>query len=184
MELKRTAESVTMAASKENPMLPFFRRVTRPLTLIALLLSAATAFGGATAGTLTHPKATVALKYSYFVKGPDAFDAKKVIRRLIFTSADIGSKIQACATMSCIDGALTEGLMVDLDQGSRLNYWMVLNGGLVQYSGTTDVANLKATTDQPKALAGTLAFDGTGMGGPKVDVTFDDALLKEFTQAR
>ncbi|HEX5035902.1 MAG TPA: hypothetical protein VFX30_01945 [bacterium] len=159
-------------------------RSARLLTAAAMLLVSSPVFAGATAGTLTHPKATVALKYSYFVKGPDGLDPKKTIRRLIFTSADIGAKIQACTTMSCVDGTLTEGVMVDLDQGSRLNYWMVLNGGLVQYSGTTDVANLKTTTDQPKALAGKLTFDDSGMGGPKVDATFDDALLKEFTQAR
>src|SRR6185295_19730452 len=110
-------------------------RFARPLILAVFLLAAAPSFAGETKGTLPHPKATVALKYSYFVKGPNSLDPKKTIRRLIFTGADIGAKIQACATMSCIDGALTEGVMVDLDQGSRLNYWMVLNGGLVQYSG-------------------------------------------------
>ena len=66
----------------------------------------------------------------------------------------------------------------------RLNYWLNLNGGLVQHSNTTQPAALKATTDTAQRLAGHLTFDGTPGGGAKVDLEFDATLLKEFTKAR
>jgi hypothetical protein len=60
---------------------------------------------------------------------------------------------------------------------------MVLNQGLVQYSGTQQPTALKSTVDQPKQLAGKLNFDDSAAGGPKEDVDFDAALVKEFTSA-
>ena len=35
-----------------------------------------------------------------------------------------------------------------------------------------------AKTDDAKKVAGTLRFDKTGAGGPKVNVTFDAAVVK------
>ena len=37
---------------------------------------------------------------------------------------------------------------------------------------------------ESKSSAGKLSFDDTGSGGPKLDVTFDAALLKELKAAR
>jgi len=135
-------------------------------------------------GTLTNPKGTVALKYAYFVKGPDNLDSQKILKRIVLSGVDIGAKIQACTTMSCVDGTLTEGVMVDLDGGPRMNYWMAINDAKVQYSGTHEVSALKVSADDAKHLAAKLSFDDNAMGGPKVDADFDAALLKEFTQAR
>ncbi len=169
----------------------FRRSVLIRSTRIAFICAAvlftlkATSFAaGETKGTITASKGTVTLKYAYFVKGPDSLDPKKIIRKIILTDQDLGAKIAACTTMSCADRDLTSGLTVDLDGGPRLNFWMVMNGGLVQHSGTEETAALKLTADEAKRLAGKLSFDKTTSGGPKVDADFDAALLKEFTQAR
>jgi hypothetical protein len=154
------------------------------ITLGTLVLTAQASIAGETKGTISYPKGTVTVKYSYLVKGPDAFDSKKMIRRLIFSATDLTAKLAACKAMSCSDGEVTEGMTVDLDAGPRLNYWMVMNGGLVQYSGTKEPTALKTSADDAKHLAGKLSFDDAGAGGPKVDVDFDAALVKEFTQAR
>jgi len=150
----------------------------------SVLLSTSSALAGVAKGTLVNAKGTVALKHAYLVKGPDAVDNKKIIRRLIFSSSDLSAKLQACAAMSCSDGDLTEGMTVDMDGGPRLNYWTVMNGGMVQYSGTEEPTALKSSVDDAKHLVGKLSFDDTGAGGPKVDVDFDATFVKEFTKAR
>ena len=124
------------------------------------------------------------LAHAYLVTGPDAVDAKKMIRRLILSGKDLGAKMRACQTMSCTDGEVTEGLVVDIDGGPRLNYWMAINEQKVQHSGTQRPAALKTGADQPRRLAGKLSFDDTPSGGPKVDVEFDAPLVKELKAAR
>ena len=149
-----------------------------------LLCASPSAFGGEAKGSLVHPKATVALKFAYLVKGPDSFDDKKIIRRIILSATDLSAKLQACTVMSCSDGGLTEGMTVDLVGGERFNYWMVLNGGMIQHSGTKEMTALKISADDAKHLAAKLSFDDSGMGGAKVDVDFDATFVKEFTKAR
>jgi hypothetical protein len=150
----------------------------------ALLLSPA-ARADSASGTVTYPSKSgpivVRIKNAYLVRGPNSMD-KKVIRRLIFTSADLGAKIKACSEMSCSDNDLHEGLEVDLVGGPRMNYWFVGNDQRVQYSGTAQTELLKLTTDTPQRLAGKLAIDDGGAGGAKVTIDFDATLLKEFTK--
>jgi hypothetical protein len=157
--------------------------------LLALIAAAALPSGsygaaGQAKGMLSHKGKSVTLAHAYFVTGPDAVDTRKTIRRLILTTKDLGATIKGCQGMSCSDGEVTEGLVVDIGSGPRLNYWMALNDQKVQHSGTQPPASLKATVDEPKRLAGKLAFDDTASGGPKVDVEFDAALVKEFKAAR
>ena len=157
------------------------------LTAVAIagtFILATRVMAGDAKGTLTLPKGTVTVKFAYLVKGPDAFDTKKIIRKIILSPSDLSAKIQDCKVMGCVDGEVTEGMSVDLDGGPRLNYWVVLNGGLVQHSGTEEIAALKTTADDEKHLAGKLSFDDATSGGPKVDVDFDATFVKEFTQAR
>lgn len=71
---------------------------------------------------------------------------------------------------------MAEGFEINLVKGPRYEYWMVLNGGLVQYSGTVPPANLVTTTHSPTKITGTFKQDNPGAGGPKIDVT----LLKKF----
>jgi len=169
------------------------RSLTR-ITLIGVAVALAVssnigaAADGTATGTLTYVSKgaplTVALKYAWLVKGPDAVDTKKTIRHLILSAVDIGAKVAACKTMSCTDSDLGSGMTVDFDAGPRLNYWVSLNGQLVQYSGTVRPEALKLTTDTPARLAGKLTIDDSGAGGAKVDVTFDAPMLPELKLAR
>ena len=162
------------------------RTLSRALALVFVLAMTLPAAGTAK-GTVSYKSKAkdfnVPMKFAFLVKGPDAMDPKTTIRRLIFTTTDITAELQKCTTMSCADGSSTDTLSVDIG-GPRLNYWLNLNGGLVQHSNTTQPAALKATTDTAERLAGHLAFDGTAGGGAKVDLEFDATLLKEFTKAR
>lgn len=160
--------------------------VAFPAFVIAMV---STAQAANTAGGTINYKAksgamTIAPKHVWLVKGPDAIDPKKTIRKLIFSSTDIGAKVIACKTMSCTDADLGSGMTVDLDAGPRLNYWVVLDGQKVQYSGTAPVDNLKLTTNSANRLAGKLSIDGVAAGGPKVDIDFDATMLPELSKAR
>ena len=164
-----------------------YPRLMIGLALVTALTASIAAFGTAK-GTLLYKGKTretnVTLKFAYLVKGPDAIDPKMTIRRLILTSADIEKKLAACTTMMCTSDESVESLSIDLDAGPRLNYWLALNGGLVQYSGTTPPASMTKSAETPTRLAGKIVFDGTGAGGPKVDAEFDATLLKTLTKAR
>src|SRR5207249_8915649 len=157
-------------------------------------LCAAFAIGGMGAAAAQSAKGTesyqgksgpivVTVKHVYLVKGPDAMTGK-IIRRLVLSSEDVSAKLRACATMMCSDGDIGEGMTLDLDSGSRLNYWFVGNNQLVQYSGTADPATLKLTADTPQRVAGKWELDARAAGGPKVDVEFDATLIKELTNLR
>ncbi len=159
--------------------------------VIALGVAAA-AFTGPTwadsvSGTIAYQSKSgplaVTVKNVYLVKGPDAVSGK-TIRRLVFSSADIGSKIKSCAAMSCSDADLGEGMTVDLDAGPRLNYWFVANDQRVQYSGTARPETLKLATDSAQRIAGKLTIDDTAAGGAKANIDFDAGLFKEFAKAR
>lgn len=158
----------------------------RPAVTAALVLGVAAAWSmpasaaGEAKGTVTSKARTVNVKYAYLVKGPDAV-TKQTIRRLILSATDLSAKIAACKTMTCTDSGLGDGLSVVIEGGPRIFYWMVMNDQKIQYSGTEASSALAAKTDDAKRLAGTLKFDKTGAGGPKVDVEFDATLVKEVT---
>jgi len=139
-------------------------------------------------GSLTYkgPKKTftLALKHAYLVKGPDMFDESKTVRRLVLTGDDFSASINKAEALGGFDGDLKEGMIVELADGPRLNYWVVLNGQLVQYSGMVEPSAMAASTDKPDYLKGKLAFDDMSAGGAKVSVEFDAPLLKSFTKAR
>ena len=168
------------------------RRSHHPMTIPAVALVAAATLVPAAAvadpasGTINYQSkagpVVVNVANVYMVKGPDAVSGK-TIRQLIFTSADIGAKLQSCASMSCASGNVTEGMTVDFDVGPRLNYWVVGNGQKVQYSGTARPdETLKLSADTPEHLAGTLAIDDGAMGGARVNVKFDTATVKQFSK--
>jgi hypothetical protein len=155
------------------------------LTALAagFLASAAWAADNAS-GTVAYKSRTATVKYAYLIKGPDAVDPKVMVRELILSSSDIGTKLAACKSMSCASGLLQEGMTLDFGPGPRLNYWIVLNNQMVQYSGTAQPAVLQARQNDPTRLAGKLAIDDTAAGGPRISVEFDAALVKEFSAAR
>jgi hypothetical protein len=155
------------------------------LAAVAALFPAA-AHADPASGTINYQSKAGAVVVNvanvYLVKGPDAVSGK-TIRQLIFTSADVGAKLQACASMMCASGNVTEGMTVDFDAGPRLNYWVVGNGQKIQYSGTAKPnETLKVTADTVQRLAGTLTIDDGAMGGAKVNVSFDAMVVKQFSK--
>lgn len=159
--------------------------VKQSLAALALTISLPLlAADGTATGTVAYKTHTAALKHVWLVKGPDPADPKLVIRQLIFSAADIGAKVKACKTMSCLGADLEDGVTVDLDAGPRLNYWVVLKGQRIQYSGTARPATLKATTNTPARVAGKIAIDDTAAGGARIDIEFDAPLLAELKAAR
>jgi hypothetical protein len=159
---------------------------------VAAVLALGAAWDGHAAGTAKGDLAyksksgviNMTPKFAYLVKGPDAVDAGKTIRKVVLSATDLESKIAACSTMSCTDADLGDGMTIDLDAGPRVNYWVVLNGQRVQYSGTATTSALALTTDTPTRVAGKLAIDDTAAGGPKLAVEFDAPLVKEVKKAR
>ena len=151
-----------------------------------MLLSGAAAAEPAS-GTINYQSKAgpivINVAHVYLVKGPDAVSGK-TIRQLVFAPADIGAKLNACATLSCVSGNLSDGMTVDFDAGPRLNYWVVFNGQLVQYSGTQQPAALTAATDTATRLAGKIVFDASPSGGAKIDAQFDTPLTKTVTKGR
>ena len=155
------------------------------LTAIAAFLSGAAAAEPAS-GTINYQSKAgpivLDVAHVYLVNGPDAVTGK-MIRELVIAPADIGAKLKACATISCVSGNLTEGMTVDFDAGPRLNYWIVANGQKVQYSGTAKPdETLKPTTDTAEQLAGTLTIDDSKAGGPKVSIKFDAKTARQFSK--
>src|SRR4029453_2085144 len=70
-------------------------------------------------GTLALGTRSAALQHAWLVVGPDTVDPKKTIRRVVFSTTDIGAKLKACAKMSCTDGSVDDGMTIDLDNGPR-----------------------------------------------------------------
>jgi hypothetical protein len=161
------------------------RRSWLLVAALATTISGSAWAAAAAKGTLSYKAQAkaydVELKYAYLIKVPDTLDPKKIIRRLVFTPDDIAAAITACAAASCVNGSLSDSLHVDLST-PFLPYWMVLNDERVQFSGPADLTALKLTTETATRVAGTLIFDATRGGGPKVHVDFDAPLLKEFTR--
>jgi hypothetical protein len=140
----------------------------------------AIAAGNQAKGTLMYQAYSVTLKYAWLVKGPYERDPGKTIRRLILSANDIGAKLQACKTMSCAGGQVTEGMTVDFDTPPRLGYWVAVNGQKVQYSYGALPEAFVARANNAGRLAGKLAIDDVAAGGPKVDAEFDVTVFKEF----
>ena len=152
--------------------------------LLAAGLATATHAGDTASGSLRYKGRSAAFKYAWLVTGPSDFEAGKTVRRLVLSETDIGSKLQACKAFSCTDGEVMEGATVDFTGGPRLNYWTVMNGQKVQYSGTAKPDVFAARANDPGHLAGRLAIDDTAAGGPKLAADFDVTVLKEFKVAR
>lgn len=170
----------TAARIRRHPFAPLSFAVLVAANAMTLFCPTVLAADTAAKGELTYKGKSATLKYAYLVKGPDAA-SKQTIRRLILSATDLGGRIQACKTMSCTDGNLGDGLSVNLDGGPRFDYWMVMNDQRIQYSGTEPTASLTTKGNDAGRIAGALRFDKTAAGGPKVDVEFDAALVREVS---
>jgi hypothetical protein len=164
--------------------MPHMRHSWLSVAVVSAILSGAEPAADEAKGTLAYKAKAkdyaVDLRYAYLIKVPDALNPKEMVRRLVFTPRDIGPDIKACTVAGCVDGSLSDSLHVDLST-PFLPYWMVLDDQRLQHSGPANLAAMKLTTDTPTRIAGQLTFDATKGGGPKVDVSFDAVLLKEFS---
>ena len=145
---------------------------------------ASPAYAADATGNLTYKGRTVAIKHAWLVTGPSDMEPGKRVRRLVLSSTDIGAKLEACKTFSCTDGTVMEGATVDLAGGSRLNYWTVLDGQKIQYSGTARNESLSTRSNEAGRVAGSLAIDDTAGGGAKLNADFDVTVFKDFKVAR
>ena len=152
--------------------------------LLAAAIATVTHAADTAGGSLHYQGRSVAFKYAWLVTGPSELEAGKTVRRLVLSTTDLGATLQACKAFSCTDGTVMEGMTVDFTGGPRLNYWIVMNGQKIQYSGTARPDAFAARANDPGRLAGRLAIDDTAAGGPKLDAEFDVTLLKEFKVAR
>jgi hypothetical protein len=154
------------------------------LTGMLALVPVSGAPGGAASGTIAYRGRSLSLAHAYLVRGPDAIDEKKTIRRLVLSTVDLGPKIAACGSMACVDANVTEGMEVDFDAGPRLNYWIALDGQRVQYSGTAVPESFISRTTDARRLAGRLSIDDSAAGGPVIGADFDAPLVRTFDRAR
>jgi len=135
-------------------------------------------------GSVAVGKHSAAIKHATLVRGPDEMNAGKTLLRLYLSSADISAAVKACKTLSCADGALSDGAAVDFSDASHLGYWATLNGGLAQYSGGTSADAFSLSTKAADHLAGKLHIDDAAMGGAKIDADFDATVANTFKTAR
>lgn len=159
------------------------RSAARCATLLASIVFAASA--GALAadkasGSVSFKTYSTAVKYGWLVRGPDEMDPSKTVLRIYLSSVDVGAKIRACKSLSCADGALQDGAMIDFSDATHLGYALRLHGELVQYSGGTNAQAFRLSTKQPNHLAGKLHVDDSTVGGGEIDAEFDLMLTRTF----
>ena len=158
-------------------MSPLDRTLTAAvLTLSALAAHAAVGPGQAN-GTIAHKGKTVVLKHAYYVTGTNMGFP---LRQVVLSATDIGPAMAADDSLLTAGNRLREGIIVYIDEGKMLRYWMAISDQTEQVSTMFPAKEFTATANDAKRVAGKLAFDHTRSGGPKVDVEFDARLLKEF----
>lgn len=148
------------------------------------LASPAVLASDAASGTVAFKTFSSTVKFAYLVRGPHEFIPNQTVSRIYLSSSDIGAKIKACQTLSCADGALTDGAMVDYGDARHLDYALRLNGERAQYSGSTDADAFTLTTNKADHLAGKVHIDDTAAGGGKVDASFDVTVMSTFKSVR
>ena len=162
-------------------------RVAAAAALAAAVMQPADLCAEGVSGTIAYAAKAgpiiVAPQHAYLVAGPDEVSGKP-IRRVVLSVAEVGPRIRACEAMSCADGGIGEGVTIDFDAGSRVNYWFVANGQRVQYSGSAELASLALTVNTPQRIAGRWDLDARAAGGPRIEVEFDAPLLRELERAR
>jgi len=118
---------------------------------------------------------SVDLKHAYFLIGPDAFEANKTTRRVVFAADDLRATIKACKEVRCATTISNDGLVLELDDAGSASYWAHVQP--MQYTSSVDAGGLVLHIDKPDRLAGTLKIDDSGV---TARITFDAALLSTF----
>ena len=156
--------------------------IAGPMTIILVLASAPVLAAGSDSakGTLTVEKekgtASVELMHAYLVSGPDTFDPKKTTRRIVFTKTDERATIEACSDVSCATLSSSDGMTIELGNGSEANWWAHVHP--MQYSGMSEPGELKLSADTAERVAGTFKINTSGV---KTSVVFDAPMVKAFS---
>ena len=159
--------------------------MSRPVISAALLLafvaqpaSAAATASGQAIGTVKYKDKTVTLQHAYLIAG-DNHGSK--VRKVILSAVDIKDEITAATSLMSAGAKLREGISFELDDSMPfVGYWMAIADQSIQVSAPLDKKLFATTTSTAQRVAGKASFDQSGSGGPKVEATFDAALLKEF----
>lgn len=160
-----------------------FQRLQLAFALIvAGCVLAPSAFAGDASGMIEYKGRSLEVHHAYLVRGPGDMSPAP-IRRIVLSDADLSATLAVCKDMSCFDGSVRNGMTFDLDAGPRINYWVVLDNQRIQYSGTARPQSMRATAEGRNHIAATLAIDDRAAGGPKIDVRFDAALVRNFAGA-
>jgi hypothetical protein len=151
---------------------------------LLFLFATAASIGAPTAdyasGSASFDKHSATIKYGWLLRGPDEFDRSKSILRIYVSSTDVGAKIRACDSLSCVDQSLVDGGFVEYSDASYTNYWVKLDGGHVQFSGGSNATAFTFTVKQSNHLAGKLRIDDPSFHGAKLVIEFDLPLFKTF----
>lgn len=117
------------------------------------------------------------LRHGYFIVAPDTFAPHPMTRRLIFSTADVASKIAACAEATCAMVSPDDGLTIEIDpEMPMLRFWSRVDGK--QFSGMVPIAeHLTLSSDSEARMAGTLKFNSIGV---TADLQFDLDLTRTF----
>lgn len=145
---------------------------------LVLALGPIVAQAGEAKGELAHKGARVNLRHAYLVSAPQVFDKSKTMRVLVLSATNIEAKIKACADLNCVRDEIDDGMTIQFEDGPVLKYWMARNKQQVQHSDTAPPSAFKPGRDEASHLAGALAIDDSGHGGPKLSLTFDAPLVK------
>jgi len=155
--------------------------IVDPLAITLALATASVLAAGSDSakGTLTveteKAPASIELAHAYLVSGPDTFDPKKITRRIVFTKSDERATIEACSDVSCATLSSSDGMTVELGDGSEANWWAHVHP--TQYSGMSEPDDLKLSADTAERVTGTFKI---GTSGVKTSVVFDAPLVKTF----
>jgi hypothetical protein len=159
------------------------RRSIVAACLLFLLAGAASigAPAGHASGAASFDKHAATFTYGWLVRGPGEFDPSKPVFRMYLSSTDVGAKIRACDSLSCVDESLVDGAFVEFGDGSNVNYCVTLRGS-VPCSGSTNANALVLTTKNPKHIAGKVRIEDASFKGESLVAAFDLPLLKTFTK--
>ena len=108
--------------------------------LLLALVPLATAAGAK--GSLDYRSPNVEVKvdpvHAYLFTVPDEYAAGEIARRVLLSTTDVRAAIDACETAECAIDAISDGVVVELNETPMVRWWAKLRGGLIQLSDRTD----------------------------------------------
>lgn len=119
---------------------------------------------------------SIAINHVYYITGPDSFAPTRTTRRLIFSTKDTRTAIDACDNARCAMSAIGDGMTVELEADTPMARWWV-HLPRAQQSGMGNASMLALSTDTPERVAGTLTINSLGV---ETNIAFDAGLIHAF----